>query len=86
MIATTVYLLCALTSLACMGLLMRHYTRTRLPLLFWSGGAFLLFALANIILFVDLVVMPQHDLAVWRNGVTLAGVVLLLYGLIRTKT
>jgi hypothetical protein len=86
MIAKIVYLLCALTSLACMGLLMRHYARTRLSLLFWSGAAFLLFALANIILFVDFVLVPERDLALWRNGTTLAGVVLLLYGLIRSKT
>lgn len=86
MIAQTVYLLCALTSLACMLLLMRHYTRTRLPLLFWSGLGFLFFAMGNILLFIDLVLVPQHDLAVWRNAITLAGVVLLLYGLIRTKT
>lgn len=87
MIAKIVYLLCALTSLACMGLLMRHHLRTRLPLLFWSGLAFLLFALANIILFIDFVVVPySHDLSLWRNGTTLIGVVLLLYGLIRTKT
>lgn len=86
MIAKIVYLLCALTSLCCMGLLMRHYFRTRLPLLFWSGLAFLLFALANIILFVDFVIIPDGDLAIWRNGATLAGVVVLLYGLIRSKT
>jgi hypothetical protein len=85
MIAKTVYLLCALTSLACMALLIRHYVRTRLPLLFWSGLGFLLFALSNIFLFIDLALMPQYDFVVWRNAVTLAGVVVLLYGLIRTK-
>jgi hypothetical protein len=84
-IAKIVYLLCALTSLACTGLLMRHYLRTKLPLLFWSGLGFLLFAVANVLLFVDLVLIPQYDLAMWRNAITLAGVVVLLYGLIRTK-
>jgi len=86
MIAKIVYLLCALTSLVCMGLLMRHYWRTRLPLLFWSGLGFLFFTLANIVLFVDFVVVPDYDFAIWRNGATLAGVMLLLYGLIRSKT
>jgi len=86
MIAKIVYLLCALTSLVCMALLMRHYLRTRLPLLFWSGLGFLLIALANILLFIDFVVVPDYDLALWRNGTTLAGVVVLLYGLIRSKT
>ena len=86
MIAHIVYVLCALTSLACMVLLLRHYFRTRLALLFWSGLGFLLFALANIILVVDLVIIPDRDFSVWRNLMTLSGVVLLLYGLIRTKT
>jgi Family of unknown function (DUF5985) len=82
----TVYLLCALTSVACMALLFRHYRRTRLRLLFWSSAAFLAFALANILLFVDLVIFPQYDLLFVRQIITLGGVVLLLYGLIRTDT
>jgi hypothetical protein len=82
----TVYLLCALTSVACMTLLFRHYRRTRLRLLFWSSAAFLAFALANILLFVDLVIFPQYDLLFVRQIITLGGVVLLLYGLIRTDT
>lgn len=69
-----------------MAFLMRHYFRTRLPLLFWSGLGFLLFAIANVVLFIDLVIVPQYDLVIWRNATTLAGVVVLLYGLIRTKT
>ena len=86
MIAQIVYLLCALTSLACMVLLMRHYFRTRLPLLLWSGVAFLLFATANVVLFIDLVVFPRYDLSLLRNGITLAGVVVLFHGLIQIKT
>lgn len=85
MIAIIVYLLCALTSFTCMALLMRHYFRTRLPLLFWSGMGFLLFAMANTVLFIDLVLVPNRDLSILRNGITLAGVIVLLYGLIRTK-
>ena len=86
MIGQTVYALCALTSLVCMALLMRHYARTKRPLLFWSGLGFLLIALANIILFVDLVLLPRTDLSIMRNLITLAGAVVLLYGLNRTKT
>jgi hypothetical protein len=84
--AQTVYILCALTSFACMVLLLRAYRRTRLPLLLWSGIAFLAFATTNTLLFVDLVLVPQYDLSIWRNALTLCGVVLLLYGLIRTNT
>jgi hypothetical protein len=84
-IAKIIYILCALTSFVCMILLLRHYARTKLPLLLWSGLAFMLFAATNALLFVDLVMIPDMNLILWRNGLTLAGVVLLLYGLIRTR-
>jgi hypothetical protein len=82
-----VYLLCAVTSFICMVLLLRGYKRTKVSLLFWSGWAFLTFTVSNLLLFVDLVVMgPEYDLWVWRTVPTLVGVLLLLYGLIRTNT
>ena len=80
-----VYMLCALTSVGCMTLLLRAYRRTRVPALFWCSAAFLIFAFSNIILFIDLVLVPQHDFSLFRQEITLAGVVLLLYGLIRTR-
>jgi hypothetical protein len=84
--AEIVYLLCGLTSIACTVLLMRGYRRTRLPLLFWSSAAFLAFALANCLLFIDLVLLPKTiDLLIWRQASNLGGVLLLLYGLIRTR-
>jgi drug/metabolite transporter (DMT)-like permease len=82
-----VYLLCAVTSFTCMVLLLRGYRRTKVSLLLWSGWSFLAFTISNLILFVDLVLMgPEHDLWVWRTVPTLIGVLLLLYGLIRTNT
>ena len=76
-----VYVLCALTSLACTGLLLRSYSQKKLRLLLWSGLAFLALALSNVVLFIDLVLLPQVDLAIWRNLLTLSGVLLLLRGL-----
>jgi hypothetical protein len=82
-----VYILCGLTSLGCTVLLMKRYTQTRVELLFWSAVAFLCFTGTNILLFVDLVVLPTSvDLTLLRNGVTLLGVILLLYGLIKGST
>jgi hypothetical protein len=82
-----VYLLCAATSLMCMALLARRYKQTKVALLFWSSLAFLAFAISNILLFIDLVVVgPAYDLSFWRTIPTLVGVVLMLYGLIRTET
>ena len=87
LIPQIVYILCAGTSFACTALLARGYKRTKIALLFWSALAFLAFAVSNILLFVDLVVLgPAYDLSFWRTIPTLVGVVLMLYGLIRTNT
>jgi hypothetical protein len=82
MIPKAVYILCALTSLACAWLLWRGYQRTGTRLLLWSCLCFTGLALNNIMLFVDLVILPDVDLSLWRALPALAGVVLLLYGLI----
>lgn len=85
--AEIVYLLCGLTSTACALLLLRGYWRSRFSLLFWSGIAFLAFAVANSLLFVDLVVLTDSiSLLIWRQVANLVGIVLLLYGLIRTRS
>ena len=82
-----VYILCALTSLGCTLLLIGRYRKSRVDLLFWSAIAFLLLTATNILLFVDLVLLPQSvDLSVYRNGVTLIAISVLLYGLIRNNT
>ncbi len=80
-----VYILCAVTSMACSVLLLRQYRRSRSALFFNSGVAFLCFATANVVLFIDLVVLPEVDLKIWRNLVNLTGVILLLFTLIRGK-
>lgn len=80
--ATLVYALCALTSLACAVLLLRGYARNRVRLLLWAGLCFVGLALNNIILLVDMRVVPQIDLSVWRTLPALAGIVILLYGLV----
>jgi hypothetical protein len=79
--AQAVYLLCALTSLACALLLARAYRAGRVPLLFWSVVCFSALTLTNVLLFIDLVVIPDVDLQPMRSGVTLLGVTSLLYGL-----
>ncbi len=80
--ATLVYALCALTSLACAVLLLRGYARNRVRLLLWSGLCFAGLALNNTILLVDMRVVPDIDLSVWRTLPALAGIVILLYGLV----
>ena len=80
--AAFVYILCALTSVLCAGLLLRASHRAPNRLLFWSGNSFICLALANILLFVDLIMTPNYDLLILRNVITLGGVAMLLYGLI----
>lgn len=80
--ATVVYALCALTSLACAVLLLRGYASSRVRLLLWSGLCFAGLAVNNILLFVDMRIVPEVDLSVWRSIPAVIGVGLLLYGLV----
>lgn len=82
MIAKLVYLLCGLTSAGCAVLLLRSYARNRSRLLFWSGLCFVLLGISNIGLFVDLVLLPQVDLSIYRGVITLAAMAMLVYGLV----
>lgn len=79
--AEAVYLLCAITSVTCAVLLLRAYTRTRTRLLLWSGLCFVGVGLNNVVLVVDLIVVPDTDLSTWRLVPAAAGIVLLVYGL-----
>ena len=79
---TVVYALCALTSIACAALLFRGYLRSRVRLLLWSGLCFAGLALNNVLLFVDLRVLPTADLSVIRTIPALAGVWILIFGMI----
>ena len=80
--ATTVYILSALISLACAGLLLRSFARTRSGLLLWAGVCFAGLTLNNILLFVDKVVVTDVDLSGWRTVPALAGMLALVFGLI----
>lgn len=76
-----VYGLCALTSLVCFGLLFRQHRRAPSRLALRSSIAFLCFAIANMILFTDRIVLPQVDLRIWRNLANLIGAIILLFAL-----
>lgn len=82
LLATAVYLLCFLTSSACAFLLGRSYRRTGARLLLWSSLCFVFLALNNLVLVLDLLVLPQVDLRLWRLLLALAGVSVLLFGFV----
>ena len=79
---TIVYGLCALTSIACAVLLARGYLASRARLLLWSALCFTGLALNNILLFIDLRIIPQLDLSVWRTIPAVIGIAVLIYGLV----
>jgi hypothetical protein len=77
------YLLAALTSIACMVLLFRGYARSGARLLLWSALCFVGLSVNNVLLFFDFVIFPtQVDLRPWRLAAALAGVLFLLYAFI----
>ena len=80
--AEAVYILCAMTSVACALLLLRGYRESGARLLFWSGLCFAGLALNNILLFIDLVVIPDVDLSMVRSPLALAAMLVLILGLI----
>lgn len=81
-LADAIYILCALTSIACAALLVRGYRRSRVRLLFWSALCFLGLALNSILLVIDVSILPEVDLAMWRTLPAVIGVSLLVYGLV----
>jgi len=80
--AESVYIMCALTSALCAGLLWRSYRASGTQLLLWSGLCFLGLALNNALLFIDLVLVRSVDLSLVRNATSLIALSVLLYGLI----
>lgn len=77
-----IYALRALTTLLCAVLLLSGYARAKQRLLLWSGLCFSGLALSNVLVFVDLVLVPHLDLFRWRLVTAMVGMGFLMYGLI----
>ena len=84
--AMVAYAVGVLTSVFCAFLLIRSYRAHKTALLLWCSLCFVGLALNNIILFVDLFVVPDVDLEVWRSLTALTALVLMLVGLIWEET
>jgi hypothetical protein len=82
MLEPLVYTLCFLTSAACAWLLLASYRRQHEPLLLWSALCFCLLAANNVLVFVDLILLPQIDLLPLRQVTELFGIGVLLYGFV----
>ncbi len=77
-----IYMLCALTALACTVLIFRSYRYNKTRLLFWSGLCFACLFLNNIFLLLDKIIYPTIDFSIWRYVTALVALLPLLYGLI----
>lgn len=77
-----VYVLCALTSLACAVLLVRKYRSNRQRLLLFVGACFVGLAANNALLVIDRMVFLGNDFSVTRAAVSLATMAGLLFALI----
>ncbi len=77
-----VYLLGTAVTLACAILLLRGYLGGKKKLLLWSSICFFGLAASYLLVFLDLVMLPNVDLYVWRLGTAAVAMTFLLYGLI----
>ncbi len=77
-----VYLLCFGTSSACAFLLARNYFRTGVRLLLWSAICFALLAGNNLMVILDLLVLPDINLEVVRLTFSAAALAVLLFGFV----
>ena len=80
--ASLIYLLCLGTSAGCAWLLLRSYIKNGARLLLWSAICFVLIALNNLLVVVDLIILPTIDLVPFRRLASLAAVAVLLFGFI----
>ena len=81
-LAPAVYLLCFFTSAVCGWLLVRSFVRNRTRLLLWSATCFVFLAVNNLLVVIDLIVLPLADLSPLRLGTALAAVSTLLFGFV----
>lgn len=85
--AELVYILCAAMSVLCAVLLARFYFKRKNALLLATAVCFAGLALNNILLFADRVLFPASiDLSIIRTIPALAGLIIMIYGLIREVT
>lgn len=77
-----VYILATLVCLISAVLLLRGFFAGRQRLLLWSGLCLLGLTITNLLVFIDLVLLPNTDLYPMRLLVASASMLLLLYGLV----
>ncbi len=79
---TLVYALCFATSSMCAWLLFRSYRKSSARLLMWSAACFIFLAASNLVVILDILVIPDGDLRIYRLTLSLSAVLTLLFGFI----
>jgi hypothetical protein len=77
-----VYLLCLLTSVLCAALLVRSYLKSRTRLLLRSALCFVLLAVNNFFVVLDVLVIPTISFIPARQLASLSAIAVLLFGFI----
>ena len=77
-----VYFLCFVSSALCAYLLSSAFRRQKERLLLWSGLCFCFLALNNLLVFIDIVLLPDLNLVPFRSITALAATTILIYGFI----
>jgi hypothetical protein len=77
-----VYILCALTSLACAVLLVRGYVRSKARILLWSALCFVFLFANNVFLYLDVIILPWVNLTAFRDITSFLAAAILVWGLI----
>lgn len=77
-----VYVLCFVTSAACAWMLGRSYSRNGTGLLLWSAICFAFLAANNLVLVLDVVILPDWNLRLVRLLLALAAVASLIWGFV----
>lgn len=80
--APTVYLLCFIGSALCAYLLVSAFRRSSEKLLLWSAICFCLLAFNNLLVFLDIIVLPDWNLTALRTLTSLAAVSALIYAFV----
>ena len=84
MMTELIFILCAITSIGCAVALLRSYYKDRSRILLWTALCFVGLALNNVLLTIDLLVLPNTDIGgpFWRNLLSAVSGAILLFGLI----
>ncbi len=82
--AESVYIICMVLSVACAAMLFRGYLKNPSHLLLWSSACFGIMAVNNVILLIDVLVLPDIEFGglYMRNITGAVAGSLLLFGLI----